>query len=112
MHHDSPALQDAQQATMPVWDGECGLLFLGGEIILRFDKPAQNQRAILDEFQRQGWRNWIKNPLAPDEHMDERQRLADAVHRLNRGQKELRIRFRRDGRGLGIVREILPKKIL
>ncbi len=91
----------------PAWDDDRGILSLHGLVIKRFDKPAENQRAILRAFQRQGWPAWIADPLERDPHMDERRRLADAVYHLNRHQENQLVRFRRDGRGKGVVWEWL-----
>jgi hypothetical protein len=98
------------ESTVPVGDERRGILSVGDIIVKQFDKPAQNQRAILSAFQREGWPPHIENPLEHDRLMDDSQRMADAVYRLNRDQKPLRIRFRRDGRGLGITWELVKKK--
>ena len=94
----------------PIWSEDQSILFVDGVICKQFGQPAENQRAILREFQRQGWPAWIANPLEPDCEKDDRQRLADAVYHLNRGQKKRLIRFRRNGRGKGILWELLKKK--
>ena len=94
----------------PLWDDERGSLSLCDRIVKQFDKPAQNQRAILREFQRLGWPAWIDNPIEQDLLMDDSQRLADAVYRRNRDQKPHRIQFRCDGRGRGITWELVKKK--
>ena len=102
----SPSAHEIQ----PGWDDDLGILFLGGEIVKRFDKPAENQRRILRAFQAANWLPWIANPLKPDSEMDDRQRLADAVYMLNRHQTNRLIRFRRDGKGTGIIWERVEKK--
>jgi hypothetical protein len=94
----------------PAWNENQGILSRDGVVIKRFDKPAENQRAILRAFERQGWPDWIADPLERDAHMDERQRLADAVYHLNLRQEHNLIRFRRDGRGMGVIWEWVPKK--
>ncbi|HZZ81868.1 MAG TPA: hypothetical protein VFE62_25430 [Gemmataceae bacterium] len=77
---------------------------------MRLDKPAANQRAILIAFQSQSWPAWIANPLKPDHAKDDRQRLADAVYKLNRHPTNGQICFRRDGRGTGVIWEFVDKK--
>lgn len=79
-------------------------------VIKRFDKPAENQRVILRAFQRNGWPDWIADPIKPDHDKDDRQRLADAVYHLNRHQENQLVRFRRDGRGMGVIWDWIPKK--
>lgn len=86
----------------PVWKDNEGILLYDGEVILHLNKPAPNQRAILNAFERAGWPTWIPNPLEPDPLIDERQRLADAVYRLNRNVADRPLHFRRDGRGHGV----------
>ena len=98
--------QSPTDGTRPAWDEDRGILSLNGIVIKRFDKPADNQRAIL----REGWPAFIADPLERDPHMDERQRLADAVYHLNRHQENQLIRFRRDGRGKGVLWEFVKKK--
>ncbi len=88
----------ADRQQLPFWDDLRGILFFGAiAIVKQFDKPAENQRMILRAFQAAGWPVWIANPLEPDGETDDRQRLADAVYKLNRHQKTSLIRFRRDG---------------
>ena len=94
----------------PAWDRDRGILSLAGVVVKRFDKPAENQRRILHAFQAANWVAWIANPLKPDYEKDDRQRLADAVYKLNRNQRKHLIRFRRDGQGLGITWELVETK--
>jgi hypothetical protein len=95
---------------LPAWNYDQGILSLDGVVIKRFDKPAENQRAILRAFERAGWPTWVANPIKSDHGKDDRQRLADAVYKLNRHQENRLIRFRRDGRGTGILWELVQKK--
>lgn len=83
---------------------------MDGAIIKRIDQRAESLRAILRAFERQGWPAWIANPIKPDHDKDDRQRLADAVRRLNDKHKKRLIRFRRDGRGTGVIWELVAKK--
>jgi hypothetical protein len=110
MHHDFPSFAAARGIDRARMGREARNRFVSDNIVKQFDKPAQNQRAILSAFQREGWPPHIENPLEHDRLMDDSQRMADAVYRLNRDQKPLRICFRRDGRGLGITWELVKKK--
>jgi hypothetical protein len=108
----APVAEDHSRAlVLPIWSEERALLTFGGLVVKQFEKPAENQTAILREFQSQNWIPWIANPLAPDPYLDDRQRLADAVYQLNHHQKHKLLHFRRDGRRKGVLWEGLRKHV-
>jgi hypothetical protein len=95
----------------PVWNDKVGTLSVHGRSVLRLAKPAKNQRAILNAFERNGWPSWIANPIEPTYPKDENQRLGDAVYGLNRSLgPDAPLQFRRDGQGKGVFWEFLTEK--
>jgi hypothetical protein len=50
----------------PAWDGAAGQLYFAKYVIKDFRRPAPNQRRLLDEFERRGWRNKVRNPFLQD----------------------------------------------
>jgi hypothetical protein len=108
--HDANAAIGEAGAT-PTWNDGLGTLAFKGVMVLTIEKSAKNLRAILNAFERQGWPAWIPNPIKPAFDTDDRQRLADAVYKLNRGTRVTRmISFRRDGQGKGIIWQGFPNK--
>jgi hypothetical protein len=57
---------------------------------------------ILEEFQREGWRVRIDDPLAPRLRGNAKERLHNAINALNRGRLVPTIHFRIDARCAGI----------
>jgi hypothetical protein len=92
------------------WDRMRRELRLGSVLVKRFRVPALNQELILAAFQELGWPQLIDDPLAPTAAQDPKQRLHQAIDRLNRSQIARRIRFRGNGTGKAILWEIIPKK--
>ncbi len=75
-------------------------LSVGGVVVKRLDCRAIDQIPLLSEFQKEGWRKRIDDPLPPADGQDARQRLKYAIHALNTGQHT--IQFHGDGTGRGI----------
>jgi hypothetical protein len=74
-----------------------------GLLVKDFEKPAPDQDTILSAFEEQGWQRRIDDPLPPKHGRQSRkQRLHDAIKRLNQGHKHNVIRFLADGTGTGI----------
>lgn len=48
---------------LPAWDAAAGQLYFAKYLVKEFRRPAQNQRRLLDEFERQEWRNEVRNPF-------------------------------------------------
>lgn len=74
------------QALKPRWDRDDRQLFLGETVVKRFRRVALAQFAILDAFQEAGWPTEGPNPLQADAYGEARERLHDALKKLNRGQ--------------------------
>jgi hypothetical protein len=86
----------------PRWDAERGELWYGSVLAKKFKQRAQNQRAILDCFEEQGWPSRIDDPLPGGKgDGEQRQYLADALRLLNRNQAGLC--FGQDGTGEGAI---------
>jgi hypothetical protein len=77
-------------------------LYFGDEIVKRFKVPADNQKAILDAFEKQHWPEFIDNPLPSELGMNRKYRLHFTINRLNNNQQNKRIEFFGDGTGMRI----------
>jgi hypothetical protein len=76
-------------------------------VVKRFREPAPNQVAILRAFEEEGWPARIDDPLFGGLNgAQAKQRLHDAIKRLNASQLHQRIRFHGDGTGTGIWWEL------
>jgi hypothetical protein len=64
-------------------------------VVKRFQSPAPLQERILAEFQAQGWREWIANPLSAG--ADGKRQLRQVVKSLNRNQHPQLIQFHSNG---------------
>jgi hypothetical protein len=73
--------------------------------VKRFKVPARNQELILTAFEEEEWPSQLDDPLPPTARVDSKQRLHDAIVRLNRKQKQELLVFRGDGTGRGIIWE-------
>lgn len=87
-------------AVRPQWNSARGELSWDGSICKRFRQRARNQKTILDAFQEEGWPERIDDPLPGDSKANRRQRLADALRRLN---DNTHLRFEFDGTTEGIL---------
>src|SRR5437870_3320906 len=87
---------------MPSWNAETGVLTFRGLVVKRFTQEARLQRLILAAFEELGWPSRIDDPL-PGDARRQRERLHNAIKRLNLCQVNHLIRFRRDGTGEGII---------
>jgi hypothetical protein len=85
----------------PYWDATRGQLRWGHLVVKQFRQPAESQQTILAAFEEEGWPPRIDNPLPGRGKQEARERLHDAIIRLNRHQQASVIRFNRDGRGEG-----------
>jgi hypothetical protein len=90
----------------PFWDSQRRELRLGNVVVKRFRQPARNQETVLAAFEEDGWPDRIDSPLPEESAAETAHRLHDAVKKLNR-QPVPRIRFFSDGRGEGILWELL-----
>ena len=92
---------------LPEWDRDRRQLRLAGEVVKNFKLPSPNQEAILSAFAEEGWPTRIDDPLPPVSHMNRKRRLLDTIKSLNRHQKVRSLRFMGDGRGEGVVWELI-----
>ena len=92
---------------VPVWNPALRELQLSRRFVKRFARPAPILEAILARFQELSWPARIDDPLPPQAGIDPRQRLHDAIKRLNRCQKPQFIRFSGDGTAKGIRWELV-----
>jgi hypothetical protein len=69
---------------------------------MKFHRTAPCQMRILEEFQREGWRLRIDDPLPPTPRGNAKQRLHNAINALNRARLIRAIHFRLDAGGAGI----------
>ena len=92
---------------IPHWDHDCRELRFGSYLVKQFKVPAENQELILSAFEEEGWPPHLDDPLPPRPELDSKQRLHDAINRLNRNQKRRLIRFHGDGNGQGLRWELL-----
>lgn len=80
---DIGELDGPPSSDIPVWIRETGKLLYRGKLVRKVSgvKRAKNLVAVLDEFERQRWPEWIVNPLAGKDDQSLREVVAD----LNRG---------------------------
>src|SRR5689334_21261561 len=89
----------------PFWDHSRRELRLGDAVVKRFRQPAKNQIAILAAFQEDGWPARVDSPLSGSTEVQAKDRLHEAVKKLNR-QTNVLIRFLSDGIGEGVIWEL------
>jgi hypothetical protein len=86
----------------PRWDKTAGELWVNGELVKRFTRPAQNQRLILDAFEAEGWPRAIDDQLSKVAKTDARKYLRATINKLNQNMLRPLIRFRGTGNGKGV----------
>jgi hypothetical protein len=97
-----PAASDKGNGVIPRWDGELRQLWWQDHLIKQFRSPADNQEAVLDALEEEGWPMRIDDPLPRTHGIDPKARLHDALKSLNRHQVHRLLCFRGDGKGSGI----------
>jgi hypothetical protein len=90
----------ARELLRPRWDASRRELWFGGERCKRFRQPTKTQELILSAFEKEGWPDRIDDPLPAGPDDDPRQRLSDAVRKLNNNRY---LRFELDGTSEGIL---------
>ncbi len=95
--------------SVPRWDAEQRVLSLDGRVVKSFKWYAKNQEIVLAVFEEEGWPVRIDDPLPPQPEQDSKRRLSDTIKCLNRKQQNSLIRFRSDGKGEGVVWEIVEQ---
>lgn len=81
------------RAVRPTWDVDRRELRLGGVVLKRFRRAADNQMLVLDVFQEEGWPHQIDDPLPRDGDVDPKARLKETVKSLNEQIKDHAIIF-------------------
>jgi hypothetical protein len=87
---------------LPVWKTSVRELHWGGYLVKQFRLPAPNQELILSAFEEDGWPARIDDPLPQTRGQVPRERLHDAIRRLNHHQVHRLVFFQRDGTGQGV----------
>lgn len=86
----------------PTWDSHRRELRVGGTIVKQFRVPAASQEAVLAAFEEESWPDYIDDPLPCVGDSVPKQRLHNAIKRLNDNQANHLIHFHGNGRGEGI----------
>jgi hypothetical protein len=110
----TPAGERAPKAVLlkPRWDGAQRQLWYGERLVKWFRVPANCQETVLSAFEEDGWPDRIDDPLPPAVGLDRGARLHETIRRLNTGQKNPSLLFRRDGTALGATWHVLGMPIL
>lgn len=83
----------------PHWDEEAQILSCGSQVIKRFIHDAWVQRLVLNEFQKQGWPQFIDDPLPHRPNRNPKTRLRHVICHLNEHHLCKAIQFFADGTG-------------
>lgn len=81
--YEEPEICLPEESETPYWDGE--RLWLRDALIKEFIKPAEDQRAVLQVFQNEGWPEWVENPFLKIFPLD----LDKAISKLENAVKGL-----------------------
>jgi hypothetical protein len=100
----------AEPGNTPHWDRFRRELRVAGVVVKHFRVPAPNQEAILTAFEEERWPPHIDDPLPPRAGLDSKERLHEAISRLNRNQRHRLILFHGDGTGRGICWELYRRR--
>jgi len=87
----------------PCWDAALRRLTWKGQPVKEFRIPAENQEALLAQFEKEGWPLRIEDPLQRVEGLDRKARLHDSIKALNRNQVNRLVRFQGDGTTRGVL---------
>lgn len=93
----------------PTWDAERRELRVRGELVKWFRVPAASQETVLAAFEEESWPPYIDDPLPTVKDSVPKQRLRNAIKRLNENQKNRLIRFHGNGEGEGIGWTLIEK---
>ena len=88
---------------LPRWDGETRKLWYGDRLVKWYRVPAICQEILLAAFEEDCWAPRIDDPLPRVNDIDPRERLHEAIRRLNGAQLVRLLTFRRDGTGFGVT---------
>ncbi len=92
---------------VPGSDKSCRQLLYNDVVVKEYFQLARNQELILTSFQELGWPLHIDDPLPRDAGHDARDRLHNAVKRLNL-QRARVLCFKLDGQGRGVFWAPIP----
>ena len=81
----------------PAWRSADGELWYGGVLVKRYTREAENQRRVLDEFERRKWVRGVDNPLPREPGVEPKVELRRTVEGLNERQVVPLIRFHAEG---------------
>jgi hypothetical protein len=85
-----------EATTSPLhWDANCRVLWVDGQPVKRYARPAPHAEALLGKFEKMGWPSRIDDPLPAG-------RLAETLRTLNQALRKTLLRFERDGTGRGV----------
>jgi hypothetical protein len=108
---ERPSREGGTLGRVPVWDRDRQTLHLGDVLVKHFKTAAPNQEAILSAFEEDGWPPRIDDPIPPLPGQDPKARLHDTINALNRNQKRRLIHFLGDGRGQGVLWELIQEPV-
>jgi hypothetical protein len=94
---------------VPCWDAACAALYWRNLLVKEFRQAAANQRLLLTVWQELHWPARMDDPLPPSEGIDSRDRLHDAVRRLNDNRVPHLLRFHCVDCGQGVAWEALEE---
>jgi hypothetical protein len=77
-------------------------------LVKEYRQRAPNQETILDAFEEEGWPPRIDDPLPRSTRIDPKERLHEAIRRLNH-QKARKILFSGDGTGEGVIWRLIDE---
>jgi len=92
----------------PAWQARRRELRVGESLVKKFRVPAGNQELILSAFEEEGWPAYIDDPLPMKSEIAPKQRLRNAITRLNGNQLARILRFHGNGNGDAIGWQLLP----
>ena len=95
----SDSVADVARSDKPEWNAQTRELRVRKVLVKKFRQPAAIQEMILSVLEEEGWPEGIDDPLPPKPDVDSRERLHDAIKRLNQHQINRLIHFRGDGTG-------------
>ncbi|MFO0807725.1 MAG: hypothetical protein U0746_03805 [Gemmataceae bacterium] len=87
---------------VPLYNADQRELWFQGQLVKRFQQPADNQETVLAAFEEDGWPPRIDDPLPQDPDVDTRERLHDTIKNLNLHQVNPLVSFHGDGSGEGV----------
>jgi hypothetical protein len=88
----APEIVLPEPIPLPEWQADKGELWFRGHLIKKFVRRAENQRSVLDAFEREQWAHEIRNPFleSVSEHSEKRaaELLTRTVEGLNEDHKK------------------------